>query len=493
MKKERVLIMKCDRYDPEKIQGVIKEGMEELGIVPSGKILLKPNVVLAHPTLFPHAFTRKEFLDGVLCAVTQRAEKAEEISVGERSGITIPTRFCFKNAGYPEVIKKHKAKTVYFEEVRQVPVKIPGGKTLRDHMVVPQPVADCDFLINLPKFKAHPWTRLTLSLKNFIGLRDDAWRLMDHNTFLEHKIADLQAVIQPKFIAVDAISAGQKTMLTPVPFHMGAIVMGTNSCAVDTVGCHMAHMDPAELVHLCFASERGFGPMKLDEIDLAGDFPLEEVRERTREFEFLWERVDDYFDEKSGVSCTVGTFPETHSSDYCWGGCPGSLQEAIHIFRQHSKNVEREMKKIRFVVGAVTGPLNLKKDERVVFMGDCASWKGKIDGKEIEIKSSYDAGGQKCPKPADAKPAGPKKPTSNDMILKNVQTLIHCFRNRNSRWVHAKGCTMSVADTVHYMSFFGKVKNPNFDPRLFFPLNIAYCQMRAHRFLNRLRYFFAGK
>ena len=32
--------------------------------------------------------------------------------------------------------------------------------------------------------------------------------------------------------------------------------------------------------HLCFASERGFGPMKLDQIDLAGDFPLEEVRAR---------------------------------------------------------------------------------------------------------------------------------------------------------------------------------------------------------------------
>ena len=44
------------------------------------------------------------------------------------------------------------------------------------------------------------------------------------NIYLEHKIADLQAVIQPKFIAIDAIVAGQKMVLTPTPFHMGAIV-----------------------------------------------------------------------------------------------------------------------------------------------------------------------------------------------------------------------------------------------------------------------------
>ena len=53
--KQRVLIMRCDKYDPDKISGIIKEGMEELGVKPSGRILLKPNVVIAHPEIFPHA------------------------------------------------------------------------------------------------------------------------------------------------------------------------------------------------------------------------------------------------------------------------------------------------------------------------------------------------------------------------------------------------------------------------------------------------------
>jgi uncharacterized protein (DUF362 family) len=472
--KHKVLIMRCEEYDPDKIAGIVKEGMEELNVRPTGKILLKPNVVIAHPEIFPHAFTRKEFLDGVISATKARAEGVEEIAVGERSGITIPTRYNCRNAGYPEVIKKHGIKTHYFDEVKQVPVELKREGRLRDNIFVPKPIAQCDFLINLPKFKGHPWCRLTLSLKNFIGIQDDRHRLVDHNLFLEHKITDLQEVIQPKFIAIDGITAGQKMMLTPTPFHMGAIVMGTNSCAVDTVGCHMVNVDPKDLIHLRFASERGFGPMNKDEIEVSGNFPLEEVQEKTKDFEFCLERIDDYFGKDSNLSCTVGTFPEKHSRDYCWGGCPGALQEAMHIFRGFYPNVEKEMKKVRYVVGRVEGPLDLDEDERVIFAGNCTSWKGKIDGKDVRIESSY-----KTYRDVDE-----KKTKCNDMLLKTAKTLWECFRKRSSRYIHAKGCTLSVAENVNYLSAIGKIGNPNFDPRLLIPVNIAYWQMRAKRLLN---------
>lgn len=474
-KKHRVLIFRCNEYNPDKIAGIIKEGMEELGVKPFGKILLKPNVVLAHPEVFPHAFTRKEFLDGVISATKARAEGVEEIAVGERSGITIPTRFNFKMAGYLDVIKKHNIKTYYFDEVEQVPFALKRKENLRKNMFFPRPVVESDFLINLPKFKAHPWCRLTLSLKNFIGIQDDRHRLVDHNIFLEHKIADLQEVIQPKFIAIDGITAGQKMMLTPTPFDMGAIVMGTNSCAVDTVGCHMVHVDPKDLIHLRLTSERGFGPMNLEEIHVGGDFPLEEVQEKTRGFEFCMEHIDDYFREDCNLSCTVGTFPETHSPDYCWGGCPGALQEAMHIFKGYYPNVYQEMKKVRYVVGKVEGPLPLDSDEKVIFAGDCTSWEGDIDGEHVRIESSY-----KPPWEVDE-----RKTKSNDMLTRNLKPGLVLFKNRKSRYIHLKGCPVSVADHVHYISGLGKIGNPNFDSRLLLDANIAYWQMRFGRFMNR--------
>ncbi len=472
----KVLIMRCDEYDAGKIAGIVKEGMQELGVIPSGNILLKPNVVLAHPEIFPYAFTRKEFLDGVISATKEMARDIREIAVGERSGITIPTRYNFKNAGYPAVIKKHRIKTYYFDETRQLPVHIHGADVLRDQLLMPKPIVDCDFLINLPKFKAHPWCRLTLSLKNFIGIQDDRHRLVDHNQFLEHKIADLQSVIQPKFIAIDGITAGQRMMLTPTPFSLGAIVMGTNSCAVDTVGCHMVNVDPHDLVQLKLASERGFGPMDLAQIDVGGDFPLEEVQAKTQDFEFCLERVDDYFGDDTNLSCTVGTFPEKHSADYCWGGCPGALQEAMHIFRGFYPDVDKKMGKTRYVVGRVEGPLNLSEDERVIFMGDCTRWEGRINGKSVKIDSSYQTSGE----------VDETKTKSNDMILKFLATQFHTLRHKSSRYIHVKGCPVSVAQHVNYLAAMANIHNPNLDPRLVVPVNISYYQMQFKRMANRL-------
>ena len=475
-KEHKVLIRRCDEYDPDRIATIVKEGMRELGVTPSGNILLKPNVVLAHPEFFPYAFTRQEFLDGVIAATKELANDVKEISVGERSGITVSTRYNFKNAGYPEVIKKHQIKAHYFDEVKQIPVKISGGEVLRDQLFIPKPIAECDFLINLPKFKAHPWCRLTLSLKNFIGIQDDRHRLVDHNQFLEHKIADLQAVIQPQFIAIDGITAGQRMMLTPTPFDLGAIVMGTNSCAVDTVGCHMVNVDPNDLVHLKYASERGFGPMDLEQIEVGGDFPLAEVQAKTKDFEFCLERIDDYFGEETNLSCTVGTFPEKHSPDYCWGGCPGALQEAMHIFRGFYPHVDKEMGKIRYVVGNVEGPLNLTDDERVIFMGNCTSWEGKINGESVKIESNYQTAGE----------VDETKTRSNDMLLKFITTQFHALRNKSSRYIHVNGCPTSVAQHVNYLAAMAKINNPNFDSRLVIQANISYYQMQFKRIVNRL-------
>ncbi|MEW5909774.1 MAG: DUF362 domain-containing protein [Thermodesulfobacteriota bacterium] len=466
--KHKVLIRRCDEYDPGKIAGIIREGMEELGISPRGNVLLKPNAVIAHPEIFPHAFTRKEFLEGVILAVKQSSGDIKELTAGERSGITVPTRFCFRNAGYLDLLRKYHVRPCYFEEVPQVPVPLKGRKTLRTHLHIPKPVSECDFFINLPKFKAHPWCRITLSLKNLIGIQDDRYRLIDHNSFLDQKIADLQSVIQPGFIAIDGITAGQRMMLTPTPFKLGAIIMGTNPCAVDTVGCHMVNLDPKAVKHLAFSSERGFGPVEISEIEVGGDFPLSEVKRKTREFQFCMERIDEYFRKSGNLTCTVGSFPEAHSRDYCWGGCPGALQEAMHILRGFYPQVDQTMKRIRYVVGKVEAPLDIEKDERVIFAGNCTEWEGSVDGLPVSIESSYRGFHE----------VDQDHPPSNDMLLKTFKAFQTCVKSRKLPYLHARGCPVSVADHVNYLAFLGAVPNPNLDPRLIFQLTTAYWRMR---------------
>ena len=119
MANHRVLIRRCDEYDPDRIAQIVSEGMVDLGVTPTGRTLLKPNCVFAHPTYVPDAFTRAEFIDGVMAAVRSNGRDLNDLILGEKSGITLPTRWNFANAGYPPVCEKHRAKISYFEEARR--------------------------------------------------------------------------------------------------------------------------------------------------------------------------------------------------------------------------------------------------------------------------------------------------------------------------------------------------------------------------------------
>ena len=70
-----VVLRQCAEYDVQAIRRIVREGLQELGLTPFGRTLVKPNLVNAGP-LFQHAHTRPEFVEGVLLALQDR--KAEE-------------------------------------------------------------------------------------------------------------------------------------------------------------------------------------------------------------------------------------------------------------------------------------------------------------------------------------------------------------------------------------------------------------------------------
>ena len=100
-------------------------------------------------------------------------------------------------------------------------------------------------------------------MKNYIGIQDDRHRLINHDHRLNEKIADLQYVIQPQFIAIDAIIAGEGRMLTPDAVRADLIIMGNNQVAFDAVCSAIIGVDPREVDHIRLASERGFGTIDL--------------------------------------------------------------------------------------------------------------------------------------------------------------------------------------------------------------------------------------
>jgi uncharacterized protein (DUF362 family) len=475
-KKPKVIIRHCDAYDPQRIRQIIREGMEELGLRPSGKTLVKPNLVAAGP-LFEHAHTRPEFAEGVLLALRDRDGGMTELAIGERCGITIPTRMAFESSGVGEVAHRQGVKTYYFEEEPQVEIPLTHEGRLRDYLFTPKPVADADFFVNLPKFKAHPWTTVTFSMKNYIGIQDDRHRLIDHDHRLNEKVADLQHIVQPKFIAIDAIVAGEGRMLTPKPFMLNLIIMGNNQAAFDAVCSRIIGVDPHEVEHLEIASKRGFGPLDLEHIDITGDVSIEEAHKRARGFEVGLIRVEKYF-EGTKITAYAGPPPEAEHASYCWGGCPGAMEEAIELLRLFDEHVDSKMPRIHVVFGAYDGLIDAKPGEKVVFIGDCAQWEGNIGGELVQIRNDYK--GRHTKDPHHAK--------HDDIYAKMLTVTTRLTLSRGKQHLRLHGCPVSVAEQVlTLVGLTPGAKNPYFDAQQVVEFNKAYLSWRASVAAKRLR------
>ncbi|RME48010.1 MAG: DUF362 domain-containing protein [Chloroflexi bacterium] len=480
--KPKVILRHCETYDPARITQITGEGMDELGVRPCGRTMVKPNVVIAHKEFFPHAFTRPEFIDGLLTALQERGEEITELYVGERSGITLPTRYTFAMAGYPAVLRKHKVRAEYFDEGAQVPVKLKHPDALRDLIFIPEGVARCEFLVNAPKFKAHPWTKVTLALKNFIGIQDDAHRLIDHDHMLHAKIADLQEVLSPGFIAIDGIIAGERTMLTPTPYPLHLIIMGINPVAVDSVCTHILGLDPREVDHIRITAERGYGPINLDEIEITGDVSLEEAQERAANLQLTLERVDQVLrDRRSRITAYIGPPPDTY--DYCWGGCPGSLFEAMQIIDGFQPGVYRRVRPFHIVIGDYQGEIDTGSDELVLFMGNCTRWQGQLDGESVSVPFLY----------TQRQHLNPYEATAGDVVRKMIGVMINLFHHRGRPFVRVKGCPVSVAENVLYVSQLGRVTNPYLHPKIVFAFSYHWAVSKMVRFWRALKRLSSGR
>jgi hypothetical protein len=385
----------------------------------------------------------------------------------------------FRESGFDAMMARVPGVKRYcFEEVPQVEIPLAHPQRLRDYVFTPEPVARADFFVNMPKFKAHPWTTVTFSMKNYIGIQDDRHRLIDHDHRLNEKVADLQFIIQPQFIVIDAIIAGEGRMLTPSPFELGLVIMGNSQVAFDSVCSAIIGVEPRSVDHIRLAEEYGFGAADVSQVRITGDVTLAEARQRAQGFRVGLIRVEKYF-EGTNITAYAGPPPEREHSDYCWGGCPGAIEEAIEILRRFDAECDSKLPRMHVVFGAYEGPIDHKPGEKVVFIGDCAAWEGHVGQELVQIRSLYRARDTKDPHEA-----------VHDGIFKKMASTTSKLRAaRNQTFLRVEGCPVGVAEQVLVLVGLSEIKNPYLVPEQIVKFNRGYLGWRARVMFNRL----AGK
>jgi hypothetical protein len=246
------------------------------------------------------------------------------------------------------------------EERPRSTVVLNRGK-VHTHLTIAREMAQQDFLIFVPKLKTNVLGQgYTGGLKLNIGTIDSKERMDRHDYHLPVKIVDILEIANPDLIVTDGIrfSFGGNQM-TQHGTDFGVIAVSTNALAHDMVCARLLGLDPFKIEHIKEAMDRGYGPTSFDQIEIAGDFPIEKGHAIVKELDFGFYPVDRF-------RCP---FTIVSGKPYCTGGCHGIFLDWLHMIRDRKVGLLDRFPKLTVLIGKVEKTI---EDKTVLLLGDCA-------------------------------------------------------------------------------------------------------------------------
>ncbi len=162
-------------------------------------VLLKPNFNTADPS---PASTDLDFLKVVTELVYSYGAKI--VIIGESSTMSLNSRKVMEKIGVFELEAMDTPPRIYvFDERKWIKKEIPNGKYLKN-VSISEYLDRADKLILLPNLKTHFLAKFTGSLKLSVGFMKPFERVMLHLKNLEEKVAELNKIINPDLIIMDA-------------------------------------------------------------------------------------------------------------------------------------------------------------------------------------------------------------------------------------------------------------------------------------------------
>jgi uncharacterized protein (DUF362 family) len=175
-------------------------------------------------------------------------------------------RRTYVRSGIAEAAKSAGAEVSFVDErkFKQVDMK---GTVLKTWPVYSEAL-DCDRLINVPVAKHHGSSRLTMALKNWMGvIGDPRGRL--HQDF-DHSLADLGRFFRPSLTVLDATriltAYGPQGGDTKDVRTLNTLVVGTDQVAIDSYGTSFFGMKGTQMGYLVEATRLGVGQVDLSKV-----------------------------------------------------------------------------------------------------------------------------------------------------------------------------------------------------------------------------------
>lgn len=225
-----VVVKGAANTDP---QLLVNKALEALGgvenLVPAGtNILIKPNVGFYETD----ATTDPRITAAVVKAL--KGTQPGQIVVGESSLRGVDTQYAMQTTGTKSLAEAAGADVKDLTKDAVVTVAIPNGVAIKSVEVFK--TARDSFIVSVPRLKRHTDTTVTISMKNLIGIVPDSEKGRFHQTNLSQCVADLNSVLRPKLVIVDATKAMTKSGPSGgVMVDLNLVIASTDPVAADVI------------------------------------------------------------------------------------------------------------------------------------------------------------------------------------------------------------------------------------------------------------------
>ena len=178
-------------------------------------------------------------------------------------------RRCYENSGIQAILKGLKnVEMKHVERERFKNIKI-NGSFLKEWELYDEALS-ADVLINVPIAKHHGLTRLTLGLKNMMGIMGGNRGYIHRN--MEDALADLNQTVRSRLTIIDATRilldhGPQGGSLKDVKV-LNRVIASTDIVAADAYATTFFGLNPQDISTTVSAHKRGLGEMNLGKIKL---------------------------------------------------------------------------------------------------------------------------------------------------------------------------------------------------------------------------------
>lgn len=232
---------------------------------PGDYVLLKPNLLSAKPP--ESAVTTHPIVIEAMIQIL--VDAGCKITVGDSPAIH-KFSTVLKRAGLESLRERYP---VQFQELDS-PIEVKGIENgIYKSFDISRHCFECDYFINMAKFKTHSMMGMTLCVKNLFGCvpgrKKAAWHLAigKNRALFAQMLSELAAVLPVDFHLIDGIvgmegnGPGNGT-----PINLGVLLGGENAPAVDAVAAQLVGLSPGELLTCRMSAEIKAGPADEGEI-----------------------------------------------------------------------------------------------------------------------------------------------------------------------------------------------------------------------------------